>query len=431
METEKKPLSDEEQTLKEELAQTRALQTRRVQRRKADRRRRALRAALLVLALSVLIAAVALALRVFVIDRFFLEDVPETPTVEAAPSEPEASAAPAADPTPTELPEEPGTSEIPESTEIPDEQPPEEEPAEEEPQEEELTEEEPPEEEPAEEGSEDEPSDEFPAPACTYAEKNGETHELDKELYSENAILIDLQTNTVLAEKASDAKIYPASMTKVMTALVACEKITDWDATFTMTQDIIDPLFLADATMAGFVHGEEVSMTDLVYGAILPSGAEATEALARTIAGSEQAYAELMNEKAAELGLTGTHFADASGLHNEDHYTTVHDMAIILEAAMQNERCREVLESAYYVSAKTPQNPDGVAMYNKFLQRLVYASTQDAQIMGAKTGYTSQAMNCCASFGRTPDGRAVVCVTAHAWTGDFCMEDHITLYTGY
>ena len=142
----------------------------------------------------------------------------------------------------------------------------------------------------------------------TYApaDVTDETKTLDLELYSENALLIDLESNTIIAQKNADARIYPASMTKVMTVLVAAEQITDWDATFTMTQSIIDPLFLADASMAGFVHGEEVSMMDLLYGAVLPSGAEATEALAIVCAGSEEAFAELMNEKAQALGLQDT-----------------------------------------------------------------------------------------------------------------------------
>ena len=220
-------------------------------------------------------------------------------------------------------------------------------------------------------------------------------------------------------------------MTKVMTALVACEQITDWDATFTMTQAIIDPLFLSDATMAGFVNGEEVSMTDLVYGALLPSGAEATEALAQTIAGSTEGFVALMNEKAAELGLTNTHFVNDSGLHDENHYTTVREMAVILEAAMANERCRAALSAVSYTSAPTTQNPEGVAMINKFLYRIGQYKLGDAVVEGAKTGFTSQAMNCCASFGTAANGKLVVCVTAHAWTGDFCVEDHVALYTTY
>ena len=276
----------------------------------------------------------------------------------------------------------------------------------------------------------EEDTPETPAPASLSTETDA-TQTLDLELYSEHAILIDLETNTVIAEKDPDAKIYPASMTKVMTALVACEQITDWDATFTMTQAIIDPLFLSDATMAGFVNGEEVSMTDLVYGALLPSGAEATEALAQTIAGSTEGFVALMNEKAAELGLTNTHFVNDSGLHDENHYTTVREMAVILEAAMANECCRAALSAVSYTSAPTTQNPEGVAMINKFLYRIGQYELGDAVVEGAKTGFTSQAMNCCASFGIAANGKPVVCVTAHAWTGDFCVEDHVALYTTY
>lgn len=273
-----------------------------------------------------------------------------------------------------------------------------------------------------------------PAPeAKTYphAEEDDATRTLDLEVYSEGVLLIDAQTNTVVAEKNPDARIYPASMTKVMTALVACEKIENWDDTFTMTQEIIDPLYLADASLAGFVNGEKVPMLDLVYGAILPSGAEATEALAIYVAGSEAAYAELMNEKAAELGLKDTHFVDASGLHDENHYTTLRDMAVILQAAMDNETCREVLSTTYYTCQPTEQHPEGLKIFNKFLSRVENRDRAGAEILGAKTGYTAQAMNCCASFGVSPKGRSLICVTSKAWTSDFCIDDHIALYSKY
>lgn len=273
-----------------------------------------------------------------------------------------------------------------------------------------------------------------PAPeAKTYphAEEDDATRTLDLEVYSEGVLLIDAQSNTVVAEKNPDARIYPASMTKVMTALVACEKIENWDDTFTMTQEIIDPLYLADASLAGFVNGEKVPMLDLVYGAILPSGAEATEALAIYVAGSEAAYAELMNEKAAELGLKDTHFVDASGLHDENHYTTLRDMAVILQAAMDNETCREVLSTTYYTCQPTEQHPEGLKIFNKFLSRVENRDRAGAEILGAKTGYTAQAMNCCASFGVSPKGRSLICVTSKAWTSDFCIDDHIALYSKY
>ena len=263
------------------------------------------------------------------------------------------------------------------------------------------------------------------------AQVTEQTKTLDLELYSENALLIDLESNTVIAQKNADARIYPASMTKVMTILVAAEHIENWDETFTMTQSIIDPLFLADASMAGFVHGEEVSMMELLYGAVLPSGAEATEALAIEVAGSEEAFAELMNEKAQALGLQDTHFVDASGLHDENHYTTLSDMAIIMQAALDNPRCREVLTSVNHTSTPTAQNPDGVAMTNRFLYRIRPQQTGNVQILAAKTGYTAQAMNCCVSYGVMENGREAICVTAHAWTGDYCIADHLALYGTY
>ena len=294
---------------------------------------------------------------------------------------------------------------------------------------------------PSEPAPEEQPSGEPPAeepPAAepaektyTYAAETDDTRTLDLELYSAGAILIDAETNTVICEKNPDAKIYPASMTKILTALVACEQIEDLDDTFRMTQAIIDPIFLADATMAGFVDGEDVPLRELIYGAILPSGAEATEALAIYVAGSEAAYAELMNEKAQELGLSTAHFADASGLHNEQHYCTIRDMAVILQAALDNELCRAVLSAARYTTPPTNKHPDGVEMINKFLVRAEGQELHGAQILAAKTGYTAQAGNCCASYGVSPEGRRCICVTANAWTSWYTVYDHVALYSQY
>lgn len=276
------------------------------------------------------------------------------------------------------------------------------------------------------------PEPEPEQPALTLAQATEQTKTLDLELYSSSAVLVDVQSGTVLAEKGMDEKIYPASMTKVMTLLVAAENLPDLDATFTMTQAIIDPLYLAGASMAGYVNGETVTMRDLLYGAVVPSGAEATEALAQAVAGSEEAFVAMMNEKAAALGLANTHFMNTSGLHDENHYSTVREIALILQAALENETCTEILSAENYRASETEQHPDGLAMTNKFLYRVHHEyALNGAEITAAKTGYTAEAMNCCASAGTTPDGRSVICVTANAWTGEFCIEDHIALYTKY
>lgn len=407
MEQDQQKQTLEESSRPEAIGVTRAMHQSKVRGRKRERNKHGFLAALPVLAMVALVAGAAFLLKHYVVNEL----LPREQTVQPQELAPEPPAQPNPEPAEPETPdlpaEEPADEPVAETPEEPVEVVPADDPA---------------------EPEEDTPD--TPAPASLSTETDA-TQTLDLELYSEHAILIDIETNTVIAEKDPDAKIYPASMTKVMTALVACEQITDWDATFTMTQAIIDPLFLSDATMAGFVNGEEVSMTDLVYGALLPSGAEATEALAQTIAGSTEGFVALMNEKAAELGLTNTHFVNDSGLHDENHYTTVREMAVILEAAMANERCRAALSAVSYTSAPTTQNPEGVAMINKFLYRIGQYELGDAVVEGAKTGFTSQAMNCCTSFGIAANGKPVVCVTAHAWTGDFCVEDHVALYTTY
>ena len=392
------------------MAETRAMHEQAVRARKKKR----LQKTLVTIAVTLLVITLLAALALFVRAKLQTLDKPldaktnqtaqaqpQKPLIEPEPQEP-------AQPEPNVPEAEPEADTLPES---------ETEPAQDSPEESE------PEETPAQE----DPGEKTYTPASV----TDATKTLDLELYSENALLIDLESNTVLVQKNADARIYPASMTKVMTVLVAAEHIENWDETFTMTQSIIDPLFLADASMAGFVHGEEVSMTELLYGAVLPSGAEATQALAIVTAGSEEAFAALMNEKAQELGLKDTHFVDASGLHDENHYTTLSDMAIIMQAALDNPHCREVLTSVNHTSPATTQNPEGVAMTNRFLYRIRPQQTGNVDIQAAKTGYTAQAMNCCVSYGIMENGRAAICVTAHAWTGDYCIADHLALYGTY
>ena len=392
------------------MAETRAMHEQAVRARKKQR----LKKTLITIAVTLLVITLLAALALFVRAKLQTLDKPldakTNQTAQTQPQEPLIEPASQASEQPEpETPEaEPEADTLPES---------ETEPAQDSPEESE------PEETPAQE----DPGEKTYTPASV----TDATKTLDLELYSENALLIDLESNTVLVQKNADARIYPASMTKVMTVLVAAEHIENWDETFTMTQSIIDPLFLADASMAGFVHGEEVSMTELLYGAVLPSGAEATEALAIVTAGSEEAFAALMNEKAQELGLQDTHFVDASGLHDENHYTTLSDMAIIMQAALDNPHCREVLTSVNHTSPATTQNPEGVAMTNRFLYRIRPQQTGNVDIQAAKTGYTAQAMNCCVSYGIMENGRAAICVTAHAWTGDYCIADHLALYGTY
>lgn len=213
------------------------------------------------------------------------------------------------------------------------------------------------------------------------------------------AVVIDKSTNTVIAARNPHERTYPASTTKIMTLLVAVENITDMNDTFTMTYAITDPLYVRDASVAGFLNGEVISMTDLLYGLILPSGADAAVGLAVKLAGSEEAFVELMNEKALELGLQNTHFANVSGLYDENNYSSAYDMAVILDSALQNELCKTILSTKKYTTAKTEQNPEGLPLSSTLFDYMYGTEPETATILGGKTGYISQSGYCIASYG--------------------------------
>lgn len=259
-----------------------------------------------------------------------------------------------------------------------------------------------------------------------------ETQSFGIPLNSQYAVFIDVEENTVIAERGSGTVIYPASMTKILTLLTAVDNIDNLDDTFEMTYEITDPAYVAGASMAGFLAGERVTVRDLLYGAILPSGAEATTAIAVYVAGSESEFAVLMNEKARELGITNANFVNASGLHANNHYCTVTDIAVILRAAMEDELCREILSTYQYTTSVTEQHPEGILLTSNIFSRMYGTEPEGADILGGKTGFTAEAGNCIASFGVSETtGKEYIFVTAHASGSWKAIYDHIDAYTAY
>lgn len=252
---------------------------------------------------------------------------------------------------------------------------------------------------------------------------------------SQYVILLDLETGEVLAERDSRATIYPASMTKILTLLVAAEHVTEQamaHGTFTMTREVGDYCFVNGCSNVGYEVDEVIPMVELFYGCILCSGADACLGLAGTIFGSHEAMVEAMNEKLEELGLSGTsHFTNCVGLHDENHYTTVEDMAIILKAALENEFCRQVLNTITYQSQSTPQHPDGQVLSNLFSRRIQYQDTGSVTVSCAKTGWVEESGFCAASYGETPDGRGYICVTGKSTGTQQSIQDHAELYRTY
>ena len=268
-----------------------------------------------------------------------------------------------------------------------------------------------------------------------------------EKMQSNWAILINADTGEVTAELGGSDRIIPASMTKILTVLTAVEELQKGtaagmseearqsgnflDDTFTVTIDITDYSYRNGGSAVGFGVDETVTVRDLLYGTILPSGADAALSLALYTAGSHEAFVELMNRKVAELGLSGTsHFTNCVGLYDDDLYTTPSDMAMILKAAVENDLCREVLSAHTYTTSSTAQHPEGITISNWFLRRIEDKDTHGT-VRCAKTGYVKESWNCAASYQISNDGGHYICVTAHAHSAWRAIYDHVEIYDLY
>ncbi len=249
---------------------------------------------------------------------------------------------------------------------------------------------------------------------------------------SEFVFLANMDTREIIACKNLDAKINPASMTKILTLLVAAENIKDVSGTFTMTFQITDYCYNYRCSVVGYEVGEKIPIEELFYGCILSSGADASLALAQVAAGSHEAFVDLMNAKLEELGLSETsHFTNCVGLYNKQHYCTVGDMAAILEAALKNEKCREVLSTKIYKTAATAFHPSGQDLSNWFIRRIEDQDTGVVDVRYGKTGYVPQSGYCAASGAVDEDGTTYLCVTGNSTSTWQSIYDHTALYQSY
>lgn len=251
---------------------------------------------------------------------------------------------------------------------------------------------------------------------------------LGSEVVSSNAILVDVENGTILAGKDEKSRIVPASMTKVLTLLVAVEHMGSLDDTFEITGEILDYCFTNDCSGVGFEKGENVTVKDLLYGTVLPSGADAALGLAYYTAGSQEAFVTLMNQKLDELGLAETaHFTNCIGIYNVDHYCTLYDLAVIMRAAIENPFCCEVLSARTYTTSITEQHPEGILISNWFLRR-IEDKEWDGEVICGKTGYVKESGNCAVSYGISNNGGKYICVTVNAYDRWKCISDHANIY---
>ncbi len=233
------------------------------------------------------------------------------------------------------------------------------------------------------------------------------------------ALLVDEDADEVLYAKAAYERVYPASLTKCMTALLVLENCELSDEV-TVTEEAVAGLD-SSASMAGVVPGAVYSVSDLLYAMLIPSGNDAANALAIHTAGSVAAFAEMMNSRARSLGMLDTHFVNANGLHHKNHYTTAYDLYLLMRACMAYPDFPRY--SAAYSASVTGTLPDGREIRHDYKSGnsyiLKYTELPEGLTLSAvKTGYTVQAGRCLITAVTRADGHICIGVVLKAVSYD-------------
>ena len=240
--------------------------------------------------------------------------------------------------------------------------------------------------------------------------------EVPFEVDSEYVYMVNRNSNEVMYEKNAYEKMYPASMTKMMAAIVAIENMDDLNREVTISYEMLSGLYEDNASMAGFNVNETVTIKDLLYGLMLPSGAECAYALGYTLFGSIDNYVSMMNEKAKMLKMNDTHFVNPTGLHNDDHYSTCYDLSILLDYCLDNDIFYQIFTCDRYIAS------NGLELSSTSLTRL----DDNSYIAGAKTGFTNLALRCLASFSNYRE--EYIIISGHASSSEKAIEDADKLY---
>ncbi|MGY3750549.1 D-alanyl-D-alanine carboxypeptidase family protein [Vagococcus acidifermentans] len=230
---------------------------------------------------------------------------------------------------------------------------------------------------------------------------------------SRSIMLTELATGEQIAEKKAHKKIPIASLTKMMTALCVIESAADLSDTVEINEESLNRLNAQGMAISGFAPNVPVTIRDLLYGMMLPSGADAAEALAEYVSGGTENFVGMMNEKASELGLKDTHFSNVVGYDERENYSTAADLSILLSAALTNQLFKEIFTTQQFVSQPTTNYPQGVFLESTLLKTGESLSFGNGTILGGKTGYTDKAGLCLASLAEI-NGQLYLLVNCHA-----------------
>ena len=242
------------------------------------------------------------------------------------------------------------------------------------------------------------------------------------DIYSENAILYNMNEDKILYEKNSEEKVKIASLTKIMTAILALENINDIKEKTIMPQEAY--YGLEGYVTSGIRLNEQITYEDLLYGTMLPSAADCANALAIKQSGSIDKFVELMNKKALELNMTNTHFSNPVGI-DDDNYSTVNDIAILLKYALKNEEFYKIFTTKSY---KTTNN---IMLKSTIIEKSEPYGINVTNILGSKTGFTDDAGNCLASIAKINNVKYLLITTNASIQKSYHIMDAVNIYEYY
>lgn len=244
-------------------------------------------------------------------------------------------------------------------------------------------------------------------------------------LESQAAVLMDANTGQVLFEKNMNQQLYPASITKIMTILLGLE-YGNLNDIITMSHQAVYSLERGSAHIA-LEEGEQITMEQALMAAMLPSANDASNGIAEKISGSVPEFVNLMNKRAAEAGALNTHFANANGLHDDDHVTTAYDMAMITKTALQNDQFRRIFGTVQYQIPPTNKKTQTRYFWTEH-KMMKPGKYQYDGVIGGKTGYTKEAECTLVTAARRGDRELIVVVLKSSTTGIYTDTKNLLDY---
>lgn len=242
------------------------------------------------------------------------------------------------------------------------------------------------------------------------------------DIYSENAVLYNMNEDTILYEKNKEEKVKVASLTKIMTTIIALENINNIKEETIMPEEAF--YNLDGYVLSGIRPNELITYEDLLYGTMLPSAADCANAVAIKVSGSVDSFVELMNKKAIELNMNNTHFSNPVGI-DDNNYSTVNDIAILLKYALKNEEFKKIFTTKEYTTT------NNIKLISTIIEKSEPYNIDISSILGSKTGFTDDAGNCLASISKINNVKYLLITTNASIDKSYHIIDAVNIYDYY